>query len=165
MWKKAAAVSTIAISRVDPRRHAAFDFELVHNFGDHANMLGAIDFGQCQCQHARADYRLDVAQALPRRPVDADHDIRTAARHDLGRLRDQGARPCLLGGSHTVFEIEDNRVGAAPSTKRLAVTGTNSSERHTGSASRPSKARPDGVRRSEASLGAEAVTAHLRRGR
>jgi hypothetical protein len=77
-------------------------------------MLGAINFGEGQCQHPRADRRLDVAHRKPQRPVDADDDVGAAARDDLGRLRHQGARPLLLGGGDAVFQIEDDRVGAAP---------------------------------------------------
>jgi hypothetical protein len=47
-------------------------------------------------------------------PVEPHHDIGAAARDDLGRLRHQGARPLLLRGGDAVFEVEDDRVGAAP---------------------------------------------------
>jgi hypothetical protein len=76
-------------------------------------MLGAVGFGQGQRQHARVDRRLDVAHGETQRPVDADHDIGAAARHDLGCLRHQGARALLLGGRNAVLEIENDGVGAA----------------------------------------------------
>jgi hypothetical protein len=96
------------------RRHASLGLDLVDDLGDEPHMLGAVDFGQGQGQHARPDRRLDVAHCQAQWPVDADDDIRTTARDDLGRFRDQSARSFLLRGSHTVFEVEDDRVGAAP---------------------------------------------------
>jgi len=41
--KKAAAVSTIAINRVVPRRHAAFGFDFVDDLGDQPHVFGAVD--------------------------------------------------------------------------------------------------------------------------
>ena len=77
-------------------------------------MLGTVGLWQCQRHDARADHGLDVAYRETQWPIDADDDVGAAARHDLGRLRDQRARPLLLGGGDAVFEIEDDRVGAAP---------------------------------------------------
>ena len=96
------------------RRHTALGFDLVDDLGEQPHMLGAIHLGQGQRQYPRADRRLDVAHREAQRPVDADYDIGAAARDDLGRLRHQGARPLLLGSGDAVFEIEDDRVGAAP---------------------------------------------------
>src|SRR5216683_2992935 len=62
----------------------------------------------------RVDRRLDVAHGEAQRPVDADHDVGAATRHDVGRFRDQGARSLLLRGGDAVLEVEDDRVGAAP---------------------------------------------------
>ena len=97
-----------------PRRHAALGLDLVDDLGDEPHMLGAVDLGQGQRQHAGADRRLDVAHRQAQRPVDANHDIGTAARDDLGRLGHQRAGPLLLRGGDAVLEIEDDRVGAAP---------------------------------------------------
>ena len=99
---------------VVPRRHAALGLDLVDDLGEEPDMLGAIDLGEGDRQHRGADRRLDVAHRQAQRPVDADDDIGAAARDDLGRLRHQRARPLLLGGGDAVFEIEDDRVGAAP---------------------------------------------------
>ena len=112
--KKAAAVSTIAINRVVPRRHAAFGFDLVDDLGDQPHMFRTVGLWQTQRQHPRADHGLDVAHRQAQGPVDADHDIGPAPRDDLGRLRHQDPRSVFLGGGHTIFEIEDDRVGAAP---------------------------------------------------
>ena len=77
-------------------------------------MLGTVGLWQCQRHDARADHGLDVAYRETQWPVDADDDVGAAARHDLGRLRDQRARPLLLGGGDAVLEIEDDRVGTPP---------------------------------------------------
>jgi hypothetical protein len=60
-------------------------------------------------------HRLDVAHSQAQWPVDADDDIGTTARDDFGRLRHQRARPVLFRGGDAILEIEDDRVGAAPS--------------------------------------------------
>jgi hypothetical protein len=93
-------------------RHAALGFDLVDDLGEEPHMLGAVHFGQSQCQHPGADRRLDVAHRKPQWLVDADDNVSCAARDDLGRLRHKGARPLLFRGSDAVFEIEDDRVGA-----------------------------------------------------
>src|SRR6516165_7730714 len=134
--KKAAAVSTIAISRVVPGATPRWASTFVHDFGDQPHMFGTVGLWQTQRHDARAHRGLDIAHRQAQGPVDADDDIGAAARHDLGRLRHQRPRPLLLGGRHAVFEIEDDSIGAAPtapSTKRHCVTGTNSNERQTGS--------------------------------
>ena len=96
------------------RLHPALGLDLVDHLGQEPHMLRALYFGQGQCQHPGADRRLDVAHRQAQRAVDADDDIRPAPRDDFGRFRHQRARPLLLRGSHTVLEIEDDRVGAAP---------------------------------------------------
>ena len=79
MRKNAAAVSTNCDKASRPRRNAALGFDLVDNFGDEADVLGAVDLGQGQRQDARADRRLDVAHRQAQRPVDAHDDIGAAA--------------------------------------------------------------------------------------
>ena len=78
------------------RRHASLGLDLFDDLGDEPHMLGAVDFGQGQGQHARADCRFDVAHCQAQWPVDANNDVGAAARHDFGHLRHHSARPVLL---------------------------------------------------------------------
>ena len=96
MRKNAAAVSTIAMQLRRAGRDAALGLELVDDLGEEPDVLGAFDLGQRQRLDAGPDRRLDVAHRHAQRPVDAHDDVGAAARHDLGRLRHQGARPLLL---------------------------------------------------------------------
>jgi hypothetical protein len=97
-----------------PRRDAALGFDFVEDFGDRPDMLGAVDLWQRQCLHPRPDRRFEVAHRQPPRPVDADDDIGAAARHDLGSFGNEFPRPRLFRLGDAVFEVEDDRVGAAP---------------------------------------------------
>jgi hypothetical protein len=97
-----------------PRRHAALGLDLVDDFSKQPHMLGVVRLGEEQTQYSWADHRLNVAHREAQWPVDADHDVGAAARDDLGGLRYQGAGPLLFGGRDAVFEVEDDRIGAAP---------------------------------------------------
>jgi hypothetical protein len=76
-------------------------------------MLGAVDLGQGQCLHPWRDRRFKIAHRQPPWPVDADDDIGAAARYDFRRLRDETPRPRFFRAGDAVFEVEDDRVGAA----------------------------------------------------
>jgi hypothetical protein len=60
-------------------RHAALGFEFVDDLGDQPHMLGAVGLRQTQRQDTRPDHGLDVAHREAQWPVDAHHDIGTAA--------------------------------------------------------------------------------------
>ena len=100
----------------EPRRaenHAALGLDLVDDLGQQSHMLGAVDLGKGQRRYARADRRLDVPNREPQWPVDPHHDISPTARHNLSGFGHQPARPLLFRGGNAIFEIEDDRVGAA----------------------------------------------------
>ena len=68
-------------------------------------MLRAIHLGQGQCQHPRADRRLDVAHRESQWPVDPDYDISTAARDGSGRLTHQQPADFFLGHPYSIGQL------------------------------------------------------------
>ena len=90
-----------------------FGLQLVHALGDQLDVLRAFRLRQGDRLDAGADHRFEVAHRHAHRPVQAYDDIGAAARHELRRFRNQGARPLLLRGGDAVFEVENDGIGAA----------------------------------------------------
>ncbi len=78
-------------------------------------MIRAFRFWQRNRLHPRADDGFEVAHGHAHRSIETHHHIGAATRHDLCRLGHQAARPLLLRGRDAVLEIENDRIGAAPS--------------------------------------------------
>ena len=113
IWKKAAGVSIMAISRVWPGRSPRFASRPEMQLVDALHVLGALRLGDRDAVDVRADRGFEVLHRDFVGTVDAHHDVGAAAPHALRRRRHQLARRVLLRGRHAVLEIELDAVGAA----------------------------------------------------
>ena len=114
MRNQASAVSIIAVNLVRADRHAALGLELAHDFADEPDVIRAVHLGDGERCHARIDRGFEVEHRLPPRPVDAHDHVGAAARNVLGGRDQVAPRRRPLGDRHAVFQIDDDRVGAAP---------------------------------------------------
>ena len=113
IWNQASGVSIIAMNCVVPTvmpRSASSSLTT----SAMSRMWSALSTLVTASAARAADGRLEIQHRLPPRPVDAHDHVGAAARDVFGGRHQVAPRGRPLGDRHAVFQVDDDRVGAAP---------------------------------------------------